>query len=150
GWLARMDLRSRPVPAGPMLRTPGAQCLGEVAARISLALEEDGAAEDGAAWDAELGLRAVIAGPEPLLAPGDSLLAIAPRELRLSALKPADDGDGVVLRLLNSTDREIAAVVRTGFRVEAAALLRLDETPLDVALEASAREGRLPVPPHHP
>jgi alpha-mannosidase/mannosylglycerate hydrolase len=143
GWLARMDLRSRPVPAGPMLPTPGAQCLGEVAARISLALEED-----GAAWDAELGLRAVIAGPEPLLAPGDSLLAIAPRELRLSALKPADDGDGVVLRLLNPTDREIAAVVRTGFRVGAAALLRLDETPLDVALETSAREVRLPVPPH--
>src|SRR5207249_3051785 len=28
GWLARMDLRSRPRPAGPLMPAPGAQCLG--------------------------------------------------------------------------------------------------------------------------
>jgi hypothetical protein len=144
GWLARMDLRSRPVPAGPMVPTPGAQCLGDIAAHLSLAA----AGDEDATWDAELGLRAVIAGDAPVLTPGDSLLSISPRELRLSALKPADDGDGLLLRVLNPTDREIAAVVRTGFSIRTAALLRLDETPIDASLEAFARELRLPVPPH--
>ena len=27
GWLARMDLRSRPRPDGPLIAVPGAQCL---------------------------------------------------------------------------------------------------------------------------
>lgn len=144
GWLARMDLRSRPIPAGPMLPTPGAQCLGEIAARLSLGAAEDG----GAPWDAELGLRAVIGGDAPILAAGASLLSIAPREIRLAALKPADEGDAVLLRLLNPTDREIAAVVRTGFPLGAASLVRLDETPCEGAVEASAREVRLPVPAH--
>jgi hypothetical protein len=47
-----------------MLPTPGAQCLGEIAARLSLAPADD----EGAAEDAELGLAAVIAGDAPLLA----------------------------------------------------------------------------------
>jgi mannosylglycerate hydrolase len=147
GWLARMDLRSRPIPAGPMLPTPGAQCLGPIAARLSLS-ESGEHGVGAAAWDAELGLRAVLAGPSPVVAAGRPLLTVTPCVIRVSACKPASDHDGLVLRLLNPTEEEVSAVVRTGFAIAAASLLRLDETPLDIPLDVSPDEVRIAVPPH--
>src|SRR5690606_7620255 len=136
GWLARMDLRSRPVPAGPMVPTPGAQCLGEIAARLSLAPAAT-VSEAASLRDAELGFCAVFAGPDPLLAPGRSLLSLAPADLRLAVLKPSEDGWGLVARVLNPTDEPIAATLRAGFAVAEAELVRLDETPLGERLVVS-------------
>jgi alpha-mannosidase/mannosylglycerate hydrolase len=68
--------------------------------------------------------------------------------LRLSSLKPAESGDGLIVRLLNPSDREITAVIRAGLGVAAASLVRLDETPTDDHLEAASGEVRLAVPPH--
>ena len=78
GWLARFDLRSRPIPAGPPMEVPGAQMLGALEARLSLLAGGD----PGAARAAELGLRGVIGGAEPLLADGVALLALEPGALR--------------------------------------------------------------------
>jgi mannosylglycerate hydrolase len=143
GWLARLDVRTRPQPAGPVVPTPGAQCLGPVRARLALLP----AADLRAARDAELGLRAVAAGPAPLLEPGRSLLAVEPRGLVLTALKPADDGDGVVLRLLNPGDALLAGRVTTGFPVAEVVPVRLDETPLGPPC-ATAGSFAVDVPPH--
>jgi len=123
GWLARMDLRTRPRPAGPAIPTPGAQCLGAVAARLALFPGLD----PRRARDAELGLRAVAAGDDPLLAPGRPLLAVEPRAVLVSALKPAVDGDGTILRLSNPTDEDRVARVRFGFPVREAVPVALDE-----------------------
>lgn len=147
GWLARMDLRSRPIPAGPMLPTPGAQCLGPVAARLSLS--EASAADVGAEpWEAELGLRAVLAGPAPVVEAGRSLLSVSPPEIRVVTVKPSEDGAGTVVRLLNPTDREIEARVRTTLPVDRAEDVRLDETPLGAKIDFASDEIRLPIPPH--
>src|SRR5262249_29194357 len=81
GWLARFDLRSRPVPAGPVMPIPGAQLPGPFEARLALL----GGADPIAARDAELGFWGLLAGPEPLLAPGEALLAVEPTGLVLSA-----------------------------------------------------------------
>jgi hypothetical protein len=127
GWLSRDDLLSRPQGAGPALATPGAQCLGTQ--RMELALAPFAGAADqarlqraaeaflhppqifsagfydprpdlqlGAASDAGSGARegAPIAGPE------------VSEPLLLSALKPADNAPGLVLRLWNPTDRRVA------------------------------------------
>lgn len=132
GWLARLDPTTRPIPAGPGLATPEAQCPEGISARLSLAVVADG--DDAgriaslAAAD-ELGLRAVAAGPDVLLEPGRSLVEVAPAGVVLSALKPADDGDGVVLRLLDPGPDAIEATVRFGFPVTGAESVRLDETP---------------------
>jgi alpha-mannosidase/mannosylglycerate hydrolase len=132
GWLSRGTLRTRPQAAGPPVPTPGAQCAGLLHARLSLhpglAVRE--------ALDAERGLCAVSAGDAPLLAPGHALLSLEPAGLLLSALKPADDGDGSVLRVLNPTDRALEAVVRLGLPVAGAEAVQLDETPCpgDVSL----------------
>jgi len=156
GWLARLDPTTRPIPAGPGLATPEAQCPDGVHARLSVwvAGEGVGAGEVAARAAAdELGLRAVPAGDEPLLEPGRSLVEVAPAGVVLSALKPAEDGDGLVVRLLNPGPEPIEATVHLGLPVTDAGSVRLDETPDggEVALTAEADGGAevgLAVGPH--
>jgi len=144
GDLSRHDLRTRPGPAGPGTATPLAQCPGTLEARLSLFAGLDPAA----ARDAELGLRAVTAGDAPLAAAGRALVELAPAPLVLSALKPAEQGPGLVLRVQNPGDSPVEARVRLGFPFERATPVRLDESELDLPL---AREGdllRFEVPAH--
>ena len=144
GWLARFDLRSRPIPAGPPLEVPGAQMLGPLIAHLSLFAGCDPAA----ARAAELGLRGVFAGPAPLLADGASLIALAPATLVLSALKPAEQGEGIVVRVLNPTDAAARARLHVGFPVSAAAAVRLDEEPAEHAVQRDGEHIEFDVPPH--
>ncbi len=144
GWLSRMDLTTRPNHAGPGLATPGAQCIRTFEANISLLP----GADPRAARDAELGLLSAIAGDSPMTAGNERLLELEPRELVLSALKPAEDGEGFVMRVLNPTDTEVEANLRLGVGFAGAELVRLDETPTG---EPPSREGttmRFAVPPH--
>lgn len=143
GWLARWDLRTRPQPAGPGIPTPEAQCLGELDAAFSLFAGLDARA----ARDAEIGLRAVVAGARPRVAPEQSLLQIHPHDIVLSALKPAEAGRGFIVRLLNPTDTPITAGLRVGCPVETVQPVRLDETPIGAAV---SRDGHfhIDVPPH--
>ncbi|HKJ24217.1 MAG TPA: glycosyl hydrolase-related protein, partial [Myxococcota bacterium] len=131
-------------PAGPGSATPGAQCPGTVEARLALLAGLDAAA----ARDAELGLRAVCAGPAPLAGDGASLVALEGEGLVLSALKPAERGDGLVVRVLNPTDAGAEATLRLGFAVADAESLRLDETPDGGVLTRDGATLRLPVPAH--
>lgn len=142
GWLARYDLQSRPVPAGPAMAVAGAQLPGRFEARLALLAGCDPVA----ARDAELGLRGVIAGPERLLAPGVALLALEPAGLVLSALKPAEHGDGIVVRVLNPTDAPMTAVLRPGFRVAEARAVQLDEEPAAHAVALDPDAVRVEVP----
>ena len=144
GWLARTDLRSRPQPAGPPMAVPAAQVIGRLEASLALLPDCDA----GAIRAAELGLRGVIGGPAPLLAAGRSLLELVPRQLLLSALKPAEDGDGVVVRVLNPSAVLQHAQLRIGVPFTAAAAVRLDEQPAAHALTRSGDTLRFDVPPH--
>jgi len=142
GWLSQVDLRTRPGPAGPTLATPGAQCLEAIEAGLALLPGLDPAS----ARDAEIGLRAVAAGAEPPVPAGVPLLELEPRALLLSAFKPAESGDGVVLRVLNPSEQPIRARIRLGFSVSTATLVRLDETPLAAPFSIENGEVRLEVP----
>ncbi len=131
GWLARMDLRSRPMPAGPIVATPGAQCQGPVRARMTCLP----AGAWGRARAAELGLCAVAAGPSPIVEAGRALLEIGPAPLRLEAFKQRDEGEGFVVRLLNPLDCPLRARLGTSLPVSHWRRLRLDETALDPEVE---------------
>ncbi len=100
-----------------------------------------------AARDAELPLRAVAAGDTPCVEAGVPLLELEPGSLVLSALKPAETREGVVLRLLNPTDDALVARVRLGFPVTRAELVRLDETPTGQSVSVENTEVRLELAP---
>jgi alpha-mannosidase/mannosylglycerate hydrolase len=144
GWLARYDLRSRPVIAGPQMEAPAAQCPGILVARLSLLANGD----PRAARDAEIGLEAVLGGPDPRLADHASLLAVEPPALLVTAVKRAEDGSGIVVRLLNPTDASIEARIVPGFPLRTARPLRLDETPSDEGISFGDGTVRVDVPPH--
>jgi alpha-mannosidase/mannosylglycerate hydrolase len=147
GWLSRPDLETRPGDAGPSLPTPGAQCRGPLEARISLAVRPADAAPN-LARDAELGLLATAAGDAPLWPAGQPLLTIEPESVVLSAWKPAESGEGSVLRLLNPTDEAVTARVRLGLPTSGARAVRLDEGAADQPLEVSGDELRIALPAH--
>jgi hypothetical protein len=142
--LSRHDLRSRPGPAGPGTATPLAQCPGALEARLSLLAGLDPAA----ARDAELGLRAVTAGAAPLAAAGRPLVELAPGPLLLTALKPAERGGGLVLRVANPGEQPVEARVRLGFPFERATAVRLDETEVALPLLREGDALRFEVPAH--
>jgi alpha-mannosidase len=144
GHLSRLDLTTRPGPAGPGTDTPGAQCPGELRAKLVLFAGLDAAT----ARDAELPLRAVPCGAEPLVPPERALLALEPGALVLSALKPAEEGAGLVVRVSNPTHEPADAHLSVGFSFEAADLVRLDEAPIDEPLARGGDALRFRVPPH--
>ena len=116
------------------MRAPGAQCTDGMTADLTLRLVDPSVPLDVGELSAdatadELGLRAVPAGPDPILVEGAEPLRVGPEGLVLSALKPAEDGDGLVLRLLNPSGHAVAATVDLGMPVAKAESVRLDETP---------------------
>lgn len=143
GFLSRHDLRSRSGPAGPGTEVPGAWCAGPLACRLWLVPAGDART----AWDLEVPLCAVFAGPEPLVPEGRPLLELEPRELLLSALKPADDGEGAIARVQNPTHRTLTARLRVGLPVRGEPA-RLDESPAPFDLRRREGAFEFEVPAH--
>jgi alpha-mannosidase len=124
--------------------TPGAQCLGPIAASLALLPRPD----PRAARDAELGLRAVAGGALARLAPGRAQIVVSPPQVVVCARKPADRGDGIVLRLLNPTDAPLTARIVLDLPVAHAVPVRLDETEVGPAQTIVRGRLEVPVPPH--
>jgi alpha-mannosidase len=120
GWLSRDDLPSRPVAAGPAIRVPAAQGLGE--RRCEYALSLRGGSGDAALVRAADDYRMTAAdGPGTIDLGG--VLDVAGEGFSCTALKGAEDGDGLILRLYNpGSEPAWASVSRAVERC------RLDET----------------------
>lgn len=131
GWLSRFDLATRTTGAGPMFQTPEAQCQGPFVAHLAVRVDT-GDDEFDVATAASRHRVPLVAHQ---LRTGTS--ALSPRSVErisvdgamVSAVKPAEDGTGVVVRLSNPTTTARTARVRfpgTANLVET----RLDETLL--------------------
>jgi hypothetical protein len=142
GVMARLQLRTRPIPAAPEMMTPGAQTQGSIVATVTIARTPADARA------AEVGCIGVLAGEMPMLESGTALLALDAERIILSACKPAQDGDGMIVRVLNPSAAAEDVTLRFGLDVRGARPVRLDEQPADHAVEHVGREVRLRVPPH--
>jgi alpha-mannosidase len=150
GWMSRPDLRTRPGRASPAIPVPAAQ-LGRIEARISLLPDPGTPAER---WrESTSGSRPVIvtaAGAVPLVAAGVDVVHV--EGAVPTACKPADDGDGVVLRVWNPTDEPADVTLRSALPVWLRRC-RLDESEIhdDAGFGVSAiGDGRCVVAPHEP
>ena len=123
--LSRGDLTTRRGEAGPSLYTPEAQCLGTYTFEYAICLKPDLGDADfvRAAHDYRYGFTAGPAGAKL-----DGLLRVEGQGFCLGALKGAENGRGVILRLYNPGSE--SARVTIGGRVAQAELVRLDEEPL--------------------
>jgi alpha-mannosidase len=118
GWLSRDDLDCRPGHAGPGFATPGAQCLGPARYEYSLipfggSFTLNHAAQEAYAFAAPLRSAAAEAADGTLPA-SLRFVELAPSELVLTAVKPAESGDGIIIRFYNSSETPVAGRVTFG------------------------------------
>jgi alpha-mannosidase len=132
GWLSRDDLSTRRGHAGPPYKTPEAQCLGRH--RFELALYTyQGTWEEARVWEAAHAFCAPPIGVRPVkLGKGNlpeeaSFFSVEPAGLVLSAVKMAEEGDGIIVRLYNPTGRTLSGSIKTLWKVSQAELVSLSE-----------------------
>jgi len=157
GWLSRDDLPTRRGGAGPQMAVPEAQCLGTHTFSYSL-LPYGGAWQDivPAARQAHLPLRALTAsqasGPLPSSA---SFFTVDAPGVQVSALKGAEDGDGIVLRLFNVGDGPSSGTLHLLHPAARIERLSLDERTLELLAQIEGADDpgitRFPLEmePHH-
>jgi mannosylglycerate hydrolase len=140
GWLSRSWMRTRPVQAGPLIPTPGAQEQGRHLFHYSLIPHEGG-------WETAFSQahrfavppRAVFAAKgKGDLPPAASLLSVRPESFVLSALEEAEDADarsgqGLIVRLYNIADQPAEGEVRLEGAWQAVERTNLNEEPLGAA-----------------
>ena len=155
GWLSRDDLASRPEGAGPSLPVPEAQCPGDH--RFELALMPYTAPywqspllqEMDAFITPPMARRVVLPGVGPGAAGDTGATAAGFLEvsspLLLSALKPADAGDGVIVRIWNPAPEPVDGWIRIMRGRPAVYEARLDETRLSEAPLGLGEDGRVRV-----
>jgi mannosylglycerate hydrolase len=135
GELSRDDLPTRPGHAGWPVATPDAQCPGRERLQLAIAPVTRAALDGGTAlqelWeDAFLPVQAIwLRQATPLvLDPID--VTLEGEGLVFSGLKPAEHGQGMVLRCYNATGRPTGGAWRFGGAVTSAYRARADECQL--------------------
>jgi alpha-mannosidase len=135
GWLSRADLSSRRDGAGPGLRTPGAQMLGSHTFAYSIIPHEGDWATADAHGLAMQHLRPMRArwNRHGLGRIGDegSLVEVASPGFAVSAIKRAEDGDGVIVRVYNTLDEAATTTVDVPSLRGGAARLNLNEEHIE-------------------
>jgi mannosylglycerate hydrolase len=144
GELSRSDLPTRPGHAAWPAPTPLAQSLGAERLQLALLPLGDGAPDPAAiaaAWeDVFLPLRPVwLRQATPLALPAGELV-LEGAGLVVSAIKPAEDGAGVILRCYNGTADPVPGRWHLPFIASTALRVRADERePEPMALEDGGR-----------
>jgi mannosylglycerate hydrolase len=141
GWMARTDHPLRPHKVGPQVPTPGAQCLGPQVMRLALrpiGPQEPLGLLHRAAEEVAVPLQAIAVqgrgGAGSDAAAADLGLSVGPEDVALTAVKVAEDGDGIIVRVVNTSAEAVVAELRSarpGLRPEACDLEERRVGPLD-------------------
>ena len=74
----------------------------------------------------------------------DSLISIQPdKSIHLSAFYKSDDG--YIIRLWNSTDKNVEALIKTKFKISSIEKVRMDESKVIENIQKSGREWKIPL-----
>ncbi|HEX5940154.1 MAG TPA: glycoside hydrolase family 38 C-terminal domain-containing protein [Dehalococcoidia bacterium] len=150
GWLSRDDLRSRRVGAGPPLPTPGAQLLGRHRFNYSLIPYEGdwSQAFPGAhQYATPLRGRRSHPGSSGFLPADGSLLELDNPRVVVSALKPAEDRAGFIVRLVNYSHEAESVKLKLHRPWLSLSRTNLDEQPSEVLAE-SGNDASITLAPH--
>ena len=134
GWLSRDDISSRRGGAGPQLRTPGAQLHGRNVLDYSIIPHAGDWSASGAHVLAVQFVRAMRArwnrhGLGHIESRGQ-LLNVESSAFPVSAIKRAEDGDGVIVRVYNILDTEAGTEVDLRPVTGPVMMTNLNEEPL--------------------
>ena len=145
GELSRGNLPTRPGHAGWPVATPLAQCHGVERLQLAIAPVTETELEGGTAvpelWeDVFLPVRGVWLRQASPLSPVPLDVRLEGYGLVFSGLKPAEQGESIVLRCYNATARPTAGLWHLGEPVSSAQRARADERPLhDIRLGEGGR-----------
>ncbi len=154
GLLAGEDLLTRPGgKAGWHNETPDAQCPGTHSFRYAILVHTAEEATDTRMLNAAcesfhlplLAFRRKIVRPAAM---HGSFLSIDSQRLTCSAIKEAEDGDGLVVRLYNPGPAEERATLQCTREIERARSVRLDEEAIAPIAVEEKRKISFVVPPH--
>jgi mannosylglycerate hydrolase len=113
GWLSRDDLRTRGGGAGPRMRTPEAQCLGEHRFDYRLFLSGNSRQE---------ALKQVFQWQHPpLVSQGHqaqalpTLFKLKGEGISITTIKQAETDDAIILRLFNALEHPVHLEIQPGF-----------------------------------
>jgi alpha-mannosidase len=135
GWLSRGDLHNRQAHAGPAEPTPEAQCPGEHTFHYALVPHSGNyltSIHEAAAFVAPLRAVSTSAHEGPLPSQ-DSFVDASPAAVVISAIKPPEEGDGLIVRLYFAASLPVQARLKLWRPFREVALVPLAEgTPLHV------------------
>jgi alpha-mannosidase len=133
GWLSRADMSVRRGHAGPGLPTPEAQCIGECTFDYAL-IPHGGdwmdSANQAQAFNAPLRAVSTPAHPGALSSQG-SFVEVGPETLIVTAIKEAEDGNGLVVRFWNTGEAACVATVKFWRKPAGVSLCTLGERVLE-------------------
>jgi alpha-mannosidase len=157
GWLSRGDLTNRVGPAGPALATPGAQCLGRHTFHYALVPHTGNyltVQHEAHAFIAPLravplagGGRCDTAGEDTSLPPAGSFLHVSPAAVILTAVKPPQQGEGMIVRVYNSARTPVRARLTLWRPFGEITRVHLDEGDTVETLARDAAEALFPLRP---
>jgi len=133
-WLSRADMPVRPGHAGPGVPLPGAQCLGEHT--FHYALVPHGGDRETPGWLSTFPqayafnapMRAVVADPHNGPLPSAlSFVEVSPAVVVVSAIKLAEEGNGLIVRVWNVAPVPAEARLRLNLPFSRAFLTDLNE-----------------------
>jgi alpha-mannosidase len=158
GWLGRSFGVPRKGVAGPAIATPGAQCPGAHRFRYAFIpyappwhrarLWEPATELHVPLVATQVKRQRVAARERGGVPPRHTFLTVSPRGVRVTAVKPAEDRSGVVVRLQNLSAQRASAAVETPWEIVEAAEVNMNEDERRALADASPHRVEMAIDPY--